>query len=145
MSETRFRIRRLDRADDVNIPDKAFLSRAAAERAAKRRCPGYVKNPEEYEIYPYTSGTPRSAKAADAHPVVTYCLPAADVDYVRELARRQARSMSAVIAEGVESSGQRDFLDRLGCHGFQGYFYSPPLPLAEFERCWLRPITAVQD
>ena len=102
MSETRFRIRRVDRADDVTLPDKPFVSRAAAERAAKRRCPGYVQEPEAYEIYPYTSGTPRSAKAADAHPVVQYCLPVEAVDYVRDLAKRQARSMSAVIAEGVE-------------------------------------------
>ena len=67
-----------------------------------RCCPGYVQEPEAYEIYPYTSGTTRSSKAADAHPVVQYCLPVEAVDYVRDLAKRQARSMSAVIAEGVE-------------------------------------------
>jgi len=39
----------------------------------------------------------------------------------------------AVIAEGVEIEGQRDLLARLGCHAFQGYLFSHPLPLAEFE------------
>jgi EAL domain-containing protein (putative c-di-GMP-specific phosphodiesterase class I) len=29
---------------------------------------------------------------------------------------------------------QRDFLARQGCHAYQGYFFSRPLPLAEFER-----------
>jgi len=42
-----------------------------------------------------------------------------------------------VIAEGVETEEQREFLTRLGCHSFQGYLFSRPLPLAEFERAWL--------
>jgi EAL domain-containing protein (putative c-di-GMP-specific phosphodiesterase class I) len=39
----------------------------------------------------------------------------------------------AVIAEGVETQGQRDFLQSCGCHAFQGYFFSRPLPLQDFE------------
>ncbi|MGA2351158.1 MAG: EAL domain-containing protein [Terracidiphilus sp.] len=39
-----------------------------------------------------------------------------------------------VIAEGVESEEQRVFLARLGCHSFQGYLTSRPLPLDDFER-----------
>ena len=44
-----------------------------------------------------------------------------------------------VIAEGVETSSQKDFLHRAGCNAYQGYFFSRPLPLAEFEalaRAW---------
>jgi diguanylate cyclase (GGDEF)-like protein len=37
-----------------------------------------------------------------------------------------------VIAEGVETEGQRDFLARLGCHSFQGFLFSGPVPLEEF-------------
>jgi len=45
-----------------------------------------------------------------------------------------AQSMGlAVIAEGVEIEAQRDFLARLGCHAYQGYLFSRPLPLEEFE------------
>jgi EAL domain-containing protein (putative c-di-GMP-specific phosphodiesterase class I) len=33
----------------------------------------------------------------------------------------------AVIAEGVETTGQRDFLEQNGCPAFQGYLYSRPL------------------
>jgi EAL domain-containing protein (putative c-di-GMP-specific phosphodiesterase class I) len=39
----------------------------------------------------------------------------------------------SVIAEGVETEAQREFLAQNGCHFYQGYLYSRPLPLAEFE------------
>jgi diguanylate cyclase (GGDEF)-like protein len=39
-----------------------------------------------------------------------------------------------VIAEGIESAEQRQFLAASGCHYYQGYFFSPPLPLEDFER-----------
>jgi EAL domain-containing protein (putative c-di-GMP-specific phosphodiesterase class I) len=38
-----------------------------------------------------------------------------------------------VIAEGVESEAQKDFLARHGCHAYQGYFYGCPLALEDFE------------
>ncbi|MCE9633196.1 MAG: EAL domain-containing protein [Methylophilales bacterium] len=38
-----------------------------------------------------------------------------------------------VMAEGVESKSQREYLKRLSCHAYQGYFLSRPLPVAEFE------------
>jgi diguanylate cyclase (GGDEF)-like protein/PAS domain S-box-containing protein len=38
-----------------------------------------------------------------------------------------------VIAEGVETEEQREFLARNGCHAFQGYLFSRPLPLEAFE------------
>jgi EAL domain-containing protein (putative c-di-GMP-specific phosphodiesterase class I) len=38
-----------------------------------------------------------------------------------------------VIAEGVESEAQRDFLASSGCDAYQGYFFSRPLPLDQFE------------
>jgi diguanylate cyclase (GGDEF)-like protein len=45
-----------------------------------------------------------------------------------------AESMGlSVIAEGVELQAQADFLARQGCHAYQGYLFSRPLPLAAFE------------
>jgi len=38
-----------------------------------------------------------------------------------------------VIAEGVETAAQRDFLSRAGCHAYQGYFFGRPQPLDAFE------------
>ncbi|MGA3048019.1 MAG: PAS domain S-box protein [Terracidiphilus sp.] len=38
-----------------------------------------------------------------------------------------------VIAEGVETELQREFLANLGCHAFQGYLFGRPVPLEKFE------------
>jgi len=38
-----------------------------------------------------------------------------------------------VIAEGVETEAQREFLADLGCPAYQGYLFSRPLPVQEFE------------
>ena len=45
-----------------------------------------------------------------------------------------AESMGlTVIAEGVEDEAQKDFLIHHGCHAYQGYLFSCPLPLEAFE------------
>ena len=38
-----------------------------------------------------------------------------------------------VIAEGVETEAQLEFLNLRGCPAFQGYLFSMPVPLDEFE------------
>jgi EAL domain-containing protein (putative c-di-GMP-specific phosphodiesterase class I) len=38
------------------------------------------------------------------------------------------------ITEGVETKEQFDMLKSMGCKLFQGYFFSKPVPLAEFEK-----------
>jgi diguanylate cyclase (GGDEF)-like protein/PAS domain S-box-containing protein len=61
-----------------------------------------------------------------------------------------------VIAEGVETDAQRDFLMRAGCHEFQGFLYAPALdPRAFEEKVWrsqqppprpaISPIRLVRD
>ncbi len=39
-----------------------------------------------------------------------------------------------VIAEGVETEAQREFLELHNCHAFQGYLFSKPIPVKEFEK-----------
>ena len=44
-----------------------------------------------------------------------------------------------VLAEGVETEGQRDILGELGCDVVQGFLYSKPEPAALIERAFLIP------
>lgn len=54
---------------------------------------------------------------------------ASDAAIIRTiLALGQSLGMS-VIAEGVETAAQRDFLAQLGCNAFQGYFFAKPAPI----------------
>ena len=51
-----------------------------------------------------------------------------------------AQSMGlGVIAEGVETEDQRDFLARQSCHAFQGFLFGRPLPVEEFGRLFQSP------
>ena len=40
----------------------------------------------------------------------------------------------AVIAEGVETEAQREFLASHGCPTYQGFLFSPPVDIARFEQ-----------
>ncbi|MCY1527758.1 putative signaling protein [compost metagenome] len=55
-----------------------------------------------------------------------------DAEIIRAIVA-MARSLGlAIIAEGVEQQAQLDFLEQQGCHLYQGYLFSKPLPLPEF-------------
>lgn len=43
-----------------------------------------------------------------------------------------------VIAEGVETQEQKDFLVENGCNKIQGYFYSKPIPAYEMQKLFLK-------
>ena len=43
------------------------------------------------------------------------------------------------IAEGVETSAQRDLLASQGCHAYQGYLFSRPLPIDQFQAALSKP------
>ncbi|WP_200286335.1 putative bifunctional diguanylate cyclase/phosphodiesterase [Rhabdochromatium marinum] len=71
-----------------------------------------------------------------------------DRSFIAELGRRRAGEavVSAiialarglhlkVIAEGIETRAQADWLLAQGCHWHQGFFYARPLPYAEFLTC----------
>lgn len=39
----------------------------------------------------------------------------------------------SVVAEGVETTAQRDFLASIGCHAYQGFLFGDPVPIDQFE------------
>jgi diguanylate cyclase (GGDEF)-like protein len=55
-----------------------------------------------------------------------------DASIVRTIIALSRTLNLSVIAEGVETQGQRDFLEKEGCYAYQGYLYSPALPAPEF-------------
>jgi diguanylate cyclase (GGDEF)-like protein/PAS domain S-box-containing protein len=56
-----------------------------------------------------------------------------DATIVRTIITMGREMAMNVIAEGVETVEQRDFLETHGCHAYQGNLFSRPLPLEEFE------------
>ncbi len=42
-----------------------------------------------------------------------------------------------VITEGVELENQADALTIMGCDIFQGYYFSRPIPVSEFEKIYI--------
>lgn len=42
----------------------------------------------------------------------------------------------SVIAEGVETPGQRDFLAQMGCDAYQGYLFGKPMPTESLHAQW---------
>lgn len=51
---------------------------------------------------------------------------------IEHLITASHRISNLVVAEGVETKEQVDFLKNLGCDKIQGYYYSKPLPMEEF-------------
>lgn len=57
------------------------------------------------------------------------------------LAMSQALGLE-VVAEGVETRAQLDFLQLHGCESYQGYLFGRPVPITEWNRLWCAGSTA---
>ena len=74
-----------------------------------------------------------------------------DMDFLRE-SEREERSRTIlkmivalakelgmpVITEGVETKEHVDFLTKIGCHVFQGYFFGRPMKIADYEKKYMQ-------
>ncbi len=56
-----------------------------------------------------------------------------DASIVRAIVSLAHSLRLKVVAEGVESPAQLEFLRALGCDQYQGFHFSPPLPASDFE------------
>jgi EAL domain-containing protein (putative c-di-GMP-specific phosphodiesterase class I) len=56
-----------------------------------------------------------------------------DASIVRAIVSLAHSLRLKVVAEGVETPAQLDFLKLTGCDEYQGYHFSRPLPAADFE------------
>ncbi|MFM0207037.1 EAL domain-containing protein [Paraburkholderia sediminicola] len=57
-----------------------------------------------------------------------------DADIARTIVALARSFNLGVIAEGVETEAQRDFLAVAGCHAYQGFLFCKPLPIQVFEQ-----------
>lgn len=55
-----------------------------------------------------------------------------DASIVRTIIALGRTLKLSVIAEGVETEEQREFLEKEGCYPYQGYLFSPALPAGGF-------------
>jgi EAL domain-containing protein (putative c-di-GMP-specific phosphodiesterase class I) len=53
---------------------------------------------------------------------------------VRNITRMINELGMNMIAEGVETVAQADFLQNIGCNEMQGYYFYKPMPVLEFEK-----------
>ncbi len=60
-------------------------------------------------------------------------------DLVVESIIRLANNLGMhTVAEGIEEKYQENFLKKIGCESAQGYYFSKPLPVAEFEKLFVQ-------
>jgi diguanylate cyclase (GGDEF)-like protein/PAS domain S-box-containing protein len=91
-----------------------------------------------YSSLTYLKRLPLDQLKIDKSFVHTLLNDSRDVAVVDAIIKLGKAMQIAVIAEGVETTEQRDLLVRCGCNLFQGYLFSKPLPGAQLHAFLLR-------
>ena len=60
-----------------------------------------------------------------------------DQDFLRAIIAFAHSLKFETVAEGVETEAQKELCSELGIHRLQGYYFSKPLPLSQFEEQWI--------
>ncbi len=58
-------------------------------------------------------------------------------DVVKSIVDLAKKIGALIVAEGIETQEQLEFLKDVGCKLVQGYLYAKPMPIPDFERDWL--------
>jgi len=69
--------------------------------------------------------------------VSTDCERQEDITVIRHIISLAKELGFVCLAEGAESKSQVDRLRDLGCEVIQGYYYSKPIPISEYETRYL--------
>jgi EAL domain-containing protein (putative c-di-GMP-specific phosphodiesterase class I) len=88
-----------------------------------------------YSSFRYLQTLPVSGVKIDQAFVRNMVIDSSDASIVRAIVAVAKSLGLRVIAEGIETSAQRDFLGSEGCYVGQGYLFSLPLTSEDF--CWL--------
>lgn len=86
-----------------------------------------------YSSLAYLKRLPFNALKIDVSFVRDVLIEANDAAIVKTITALADSLQLKTVAEGVETLPQRDFLARLGCHHYQGYYYGRPSPIETFE------------